>query len=404
MRNLKGKIEAFKKFSKYIIDTDRYETGFRVKNDKNLGWVVLDRDGRTVIYDNYKAFENAKEIKEPDTRNKKMTELEFKAVEKMLEIEAKDLAKQGFTPEQINAVMNVRMTTNKGFELLFAPMRKIIEAVDRGEIKMPMVSVFEDKKLVRISLKDAMAKMGDMRGYYFPRIRRTGQYVMYASKEGEFTIIEPFNSRFVNKFTVKDLESKGYKVEIKPSRKVGEDVFELSGNLVKTQQIVNAALERMDKTAKEKLSDEQLESLQTELDSIFATSLAEQISNIIRERGARAHMTRRSQDVYVGYEEDPLIAIPKYVQSGAGAKAKKNMTLKMLRALTGTEASWAQFKQENPEADYKDYRKLVEESMISQADQQVDFKWAMVYIKENTRNPEKADRVVGAIRGMTMAK
>ena len=208
----------------------------------------------------------------------------------------------------------------------------------------------------------------------------------------------------INKFTVKDLESKGYKVEIKPSRKVGEDVFELSGNLVKTQQIVNAALERMDKTAKEKLSDEQLESLQTELDSIFATSLAEQISNIIRERGARAHMTRRSQDVYVGYEEDPLIAIPKYVQSLAGAEAKKNMTLKMLRALTGTEVSWAQFKQENPEADYKDYRKLVEESMISQADQPVAFKWAMVYIKENTRNPEKADRVVGAIRGMTMAK
>lgn len=372
----------FKKFQKYLVKTDRMEFGFRVKNTE-VGWQVLDRSGHNVL------------ATVPN---------EFEALDKMLELEAQDLQKQGFTPEQVNAVMAVRMTTNKGFELLFAPMRELIKLAEAGKIKMPMVGVIEEGKAVQINLNKAMARMGDMRGFYFPRIRPQGRYVMTAKKDGEFSILETFTIERLKTARIKKLEKQGYKVTVRENEQLGEDVFQLTGPLIKTQQIVNAALEKIGKTAKAAASKSAIDELNKDLEDIFATSLAEQISNVIRERGARAHMTRRGPHVYTGYEENPLKAIPKYIKGLAGAEAKKNMTIKMIRALTGTETSWEDFQIQNPEADYEDYRNHVNEMMISQPKQKNAFKWAMAYIGENTRNPDLADNVVGWLRGAAVGK
>lgn len=382
--------EDFKKFQDYLVKTDQTQMGFRIRYDDDLKmWVVKDRTGHGNVY---------------TVKDKKGDAAEAEAIEKMLEFEAKDLEKQGYNPQQVQAIIGVRMTLNKGFELLFKPMRELIRAAEEQGFKLPDIPVYRDVKRVNISLKQAMAEMGDIRGSYFPRIRKGGRYVMTAKKEGSNPILETFDSRFLNKPRVAELEKQGYTVTIGRSGKVGEDVFELAGNLVKTQQIVNAALERIEKESKNELSKKHIEGISKDIQDLFASALAEQVSNVIRERGARAHMTSRAGEVYLGYEQNPLIAIPKYIKGLAGAEAKKNMVAKMLRALTGTEMSWTDYKAENPEADYSDYADHVKEMMIEQPKQPWAFKWAMAYIGENTRNPDFADNVVGVLRGAAVGK
>ncbi|HBJ74820.1 MAG TPA: hypothetical protein DDY86_04725 [Syntrophaceae bacterium] len=390
--------EDFQKFQRYLVKTDQTQMGFRVRYDKDLEmWVVKNRAGTGNVY---------------TVKGKKGDAAEVEAVEKMLEFEAKDLERQGFNPQQVQAIIGVRMTLNKGFELLFKPMREIIKTIEDQnkklskdkQIPIPEFPIYRDGKHVNISMKQAMAEMGDMRGSYFPRIRKGGRFVMTAKKQGSNPILETFNSRFLNKPRVAELEKQGYTVTIGESNKLGEDVFQMAGNLVKTQQIVNAALERIERESKGEFSNKHLESISKEIQDIFAAALAEQVSNVIRERGARAHMTQRSGEVYLGYEQNPLIAIPKYIKGLAGAEAKKNMTMKMLKALTGTEMSWADYKADNPDATGEDYADYVKEMMIEQGKQKTAFKWAIAYIGENTRNPDFADNVIGVLRGAAVGK
>lgn len=43
----------------------------------------------------------------------------------------------------------------------------------------------KDSEMRPLTIKQALAQMGDLRGVYFPRIREAGEYVMIAKKEGE---------------------------------------------------------------------------------------------------------------------------------------------------------------------------------------------------------------------------
>ena len=80
------------------------------------------------------------------------------------------------------------------------------------------------------------------------------------------------------------------------------------------------------------------------------------------------------------------------------------MVGKMMKALTGTEMSWADYQSENPEATKEDYAAHVKEMMIEQGKQPTAFKWALAYIGENTRNPDFADNIVGTLRGLAVGK
>jgi len=249
----------------------------------------------------------------------------------------------------------------------------------------------------------AMAQMNDLRGSYFPRIRKRGNFILTAKKEGEDNILKTFKSQRVMEVVKQGYERKGYLVTTSPSRQLGEDVFDLAGELIKTQQLVNAALEKVDKTVKAE-SKEDIEKINREMENIFATALAEQIGNVIRERGSRTHMTKRSTEYYKGFETDPAIAIAKYIRSLSGGDAKRTMVMRLLKAFTGTETSWPEFRDQNEGATYEDYRKHVKEMMIDQREQPNAFKWGKAYISEVTRNREFSDEVIGMVKGLAVAK
>ena len=372
--------ESYKKVKNYLLETDRTDSGFKISQKKDK-WTVKHRDGKEI----YTSSD------------------ETRAIEAVMEFEAADLQDKGFTPQEAGAVMAFRQSTNKGFEMLFGAMRRIIRAADEAGIDIPEVIVQREGRATQINLQQAMAEMGDMRGSYFPRIRSKGRYVMVAKKAGEDSILEPYSIKRFQNPRIKELENKGYQVTTSKSKQLGEDVFEAAGSLIKTQQIINAALEKIELKTKD-VSQQEIQELFKGMESIFASSVAEQVSNIIRERGARVSMGARSRELFLGYEEDPKMAIAKYIRGLSGGESKRNMVIKMLRAFTGTEKTWAEFKSENPGATFNNYRDHVKEAMIDQREQPNAFKWGKAYIAETTRNPEFADNVVGVLRGAAVGK
>jgi len=109
-----------------------------------------------------------------------------------------------------------------------------------------------------------------------------------------------------------------------------------------------------------------------QMKTLFAQFLAEEYANVIKARGFRGHMVKRAEatgpDVWVGYEEDPTIAIAQYIRDLSSGESKREMALKMVRAFTGTDITWQQCKEKIAErgakADYDEYLDFVEERRI----------------------------------------
>jgi N12 class adenine-specific DNA methylase/predicted RNA methylase len=151
---------GFAKVGKYLVKRDREMYGYRVKFDEDRNkWVVTTPDGNHTAY---------------------IAKREEDAVEKAITLEAQDLQKQNWTPQAIQAVVAFRMSTNKGFTLLTQSIRRIKEAYAKMGAKMPTVPVSGKE----VDLDLALSMMGDMRGFYFPRIRRPGRYILTAHKKG----------------------------------------------------------------------------------------------------------------------------------------------------------------------------------------------------------------------------
>jgi hypothetical protein len=148
--------------------------------------------------------------------------------------------------------------------------------------------------------------------------------------------------------------------------------------------------------------------LDQETQLLFAKTLAEQVANVIKARGHRAHMIERKlatgTDVWVGYEEDPVIALAKYARGLAAGESKKNMALRMVRAFTGTDISWQEFKADNEGAEYEDYLAEVDRRRIDPVKQPNAFREGKVYMEDILRNEEWMDRAIGTIKGAAVLK
>jgi hypothetical protein len=432
----------FKSVADYLIDSDKTGVGFNIE-DKAGWWVVSDPKGKEIFREESSMSTDGIDIGE------------IKALDEMGRAESEFLRGKGFSDLQVSAVGNFRKTTNKVFDLFISNLRSLQKMALENGIDEPLI-------IDGVTIKEAIAQMGSLRGTYYPRIRERGNFVLIATKEGQPNELHTFTHRFGAIGVAKaKFEKNGYKVEIKPSETVGEDVFELEGNLIKTQQIVNSALSKMEKG----------EAADNDLMAMFTTALSEQIANVIRKRGARTHMTKRSPVYYAGYETDPSVALAQYTVSAAGAESKRIMTNEMMRALSGTDIEWKEFKAvmqfngsyEDYVSDYRDanleitkeffdkhnspdeiaenkqaiedarallkdetdkeaieklketikdlrgfeygqYQKLVKSRMIDQGKQPNAFKWAKAYIEEMTRNTETADKVIGMIRSLAVVK
>ena len=434
----------------YLLDWDRSNTSYKVKPNEDGGWDVTELNGT-------------------DIKSNHATEAE--AIDASLKYEKADLKTAGKSEEFINAVEQVRITTNKVFELLAEDMRKLIAQAKESGFALPDITYTDQTtgEIVKIKFEEAMARIGDFRGSYFPRIRQKGNYVLIATDPmGDDNIRKEYLTQASMNADADIYRKQGYKVETKQADQLGEDVFEMAGSMVKTQQIITDALDKLKSTTNEA----EISAAYKEIENVFIANVANNIADVIKGRGSRGHMIKRAETYWRGFETDPIKALSMYIQSVAGGVTKREMMQKMFKALTGTEMSFkemkavrefdgnyeeylsdektvandfiteeifnkynnpdevaetkseikalrAQIKDETDEEilkvlkknmlkaqnkEYELYRNHVKAYMIEEGQQKNAFKWAKAFILENTRNREAADEIMGTLHGLAVGK
>ena len=449
---------GYKKLKEYLKHRDQNQIGYSIKkNEETKQWElfgVKDKKAPVAVFSD-----------------------EQQAVDAMIQAEADDYRKDGASDQAVNALIAARKITTNGFEILFQAMRELMIHYQATGQELPTETVNIDGKAVTVDLKLALAKMGDMRGYYMPRIRKPGRYTVTAVKKGAHPLLKNFDSKKIAELWASNKKQQGYEVSLGKSKRMPEDVFEMAGQVIAQEAIINEALQRI-RTKKYTLEDFGLEVVDRkqgpgkrdfmvkgpttkqlnalfkrmggrffpsdpggprvwhfenpgahfesrlakaiaferaamEVDSstqaVFAKALVEQVSNIIKGRGVRAHMIQRVDakglDVWEGYEEDPRIALAKYARGVSAGEAKKIMARNMLSHFTGTDISWQEFREmEGEDATYEDYLEFIENRRVDPVKQPNAFKEGKSYIQNMLRNEEAVDRLVGAVKGIAVLK
>ncbi|MBA3013972.1 MAG: strawberry notch family protein [Proteobacteria bacterium] len=443
--------KAYDRVMAYLIRCDRNAKGFRLVRDKqNNTWSVIDPGG--------KAVETGLD--------------EDSAVYRMIDLGVDYVREQGFSEKEVNAWKVTRVTLNRGFDIMAAQMRRIIEeARDSGQeepkVSIPVepkpwaivsenkdvaIALFESRQeamlvlqdmkkhkeatealaIIRrsgeemakdpisedVSLSTLLAKMGDLRGTYMPRIREAGGAVLVAKKEGANPIRENFDAFRIKRnangsqevvaipFTplakrAKELAANGYKVELRKNENLGEDVFSAARLVASTEAILKTAEK---KSTGPKTGDNEYDRAVQEINKGINMAVAD----IFKGRGFRGAMIARKEafgeHVWIGYEEDLLKSVVQYANSMAGGIAKRDTARDMVLAITGRDIPWSRYKAEQPGATFSDYLDMVNERRIDPATQKNAYHDVMHHMEEFLRNDEAADRMFGILKGLTALK
>jgi len=370
--------------------------------------------------------------------------------------ELDDLRAEGYSEGMVKIHAVFKQMLDRSFQVRIRNTRKMQAYYRNVGAAEPSISETIEGVKVNLTLQDYLDEMGDLRGFYFPRIRRDGKYALVGEKKGANPILEFFDLAveprvdeegnieknewrdwITKKLPIgrraKELEKQGYRVSFKRSDKLPEDVYQMAGSIVAMNEKIMKALEKMDPNTLSledfdlsftdrrvqakggvgmmrdfavygPLNKEQGQALKDigghwysafegepkgyhfphagknierqiiralanvrplvdkETTDLMAHHFLEELANIDKARGGRQHMIRRNQsrgaDVWTGYEEDPAVAITKYIAGLAGLESKRQMGGELVRYMTGTDVSWDNYKEIKQ---YKsDYDKYVE--------------------------------------------
>jgi hypothetical protein len=407
----------FKDWKRYIHNTDIKRQGFSIKfNIDSKQWEIKNPKG-TVVF---------RSIDEQE------------ASSTMYNLEAAEyLNRPGATEQGAMALLDFRMMNNDVYEIYAQPMRDIIAESELNGEPIPTITVEDDDgKSVTINMRFALAELGDLRGTYMPRLRQPGSWKVIAKKDGKQVFRIAGNK--VSAHTMAEaLIRDGYNIEtIDELKTLGEDVYEMAGQTLGIQEILNQALGNVGINAITKLKDlglrgkmvekddgstvyelkgqlfkkghaDALEALggvhayklskrsgqgvwtfvdppedieqkieqalfrtmgipTTNLKLLFATHLAREAANVVRQHGARARMMKRNtatgEEVWLGYETDPIMAVTASAKIAAGMRAKHEFAIDVLDIMSGTDVKWKEFKDtdEAKEIDNKNKERIRE--------------------------------------------
>jgi hypothetical protein len=460
----------------------KYVDGFTVKTPDGVyvGTAKTKESADTLIRDHHKANNMQGKVLMEDyqtttgmwqvwsNQNKLIKEFdnEADAVTATMEAEGKFLVKEGFSPEAINAILSFRAAMNRAFDLQVREWRKIVEmckekgwdiptteAIDedkrwavkdksgktiatyaeKSEAELFSESMGRTNKVVRqadsdirktITLEDAIARMGDLRGSYFPRQRRSGAVTMVAVNEqtGE-KILEEFDLYLLKGVKpehetgitnakellrsaanygtpmarrMRELKRKGFTVSTKMTEKTPEQVFETAQLAASISALLNESIDKSKKSGDSKAERQAFEAIHQ--------AVVLQVADLFKQRGALSSRMKRSEEYWEGFETDPLKAAVQYAKSMAGGIAKRQAAQEMTLAITGRDITWKQWKEDNPKGEYGDYMKFVKDRALDPVKQPNLYKEYFSWSKEVLRNDEQADRIIGTLRGLATLK
>lgn len=562
-------LKGYETFKSYLVNQDQNRIGYTVTQDPDSGHYLLFAPGRKKDSEPIGRF-----LGERDTFNSKTGEtIEKGAWDEAVRLEGQTRLEKGWTEQQVNALMQFRTAMLDSFDRRIQPWRDVIAKYEAEGWSLPTKTISTDEGPVKVDLKAALAEMGDLRGYYFPRIRQSGKYKLIAKGKGKQTWMNfydmvlstpvqegqevPILKAGINwgspvGWKIRELRKQGYSdFKISLSERMPEDVFDLAGQTVAMEQVINKALEDIQPegiklsafgltTSERKVNKKDPNWKPDEKDrkrpyrdfmihgptskpqsdifkelggkfyeegekgtpqvwhfqdpgpnfekrlarrmavsagnvdkamwDLFAGQLSEHIANIYKGRGDRQHMIARSPavgtEVWVGYDEDPNIALAKYTLGQGASEAKHINAVEMVRAMTGTDIAWARYRdiaayegsyddylqtvpkgelldrkdfekvnmpdqvkenqatvdrikeipsearteEEQKELEkaqdflYDSFRAFVKERRIDAAKQPNAFKEAKSYMSDMLRNDELLERVMGFVKGLATLK
>jgi len=392
--------KEYRAINKYLDDNDMNKYGYTVKMKEGIEESV----GKTF------------EIKDPDGKVVGTANSYDDGWAEATRLEVAKLAELGYSELAQDWVQGTREMSHNVFNILRGAINDLTKRYAAKGMSLPSVATWVDGARVEVDLKVALAKMGNMRGYFMPRIRKPGRFSMYAKpKKGYENKLHPILKHFESElFAAEEASRKKYDnyiVDIEKINKMPEDIFKIAGQVVAFQEIMNKALEQVSGEMKKGVAADvmaELEKAQLEM----GKQLAEGVANLFKGRGVRTHMIMRNDAVGVGvwkgYEEDSVQRMAKYVRGVAAGEAKKKMMLDMLRHMTGTDISWQEYQAEHTKAGldttYKDYLEFVKNRRIDPVKQRNIFHDALTYMEDMGRNDEAVDRIIGTVKGLAVLK
>lgn len=388
---------AYTKANKYLVSTDKTGIGFFIKENDEGRWEVYNSDGKLL----------------KDLRR------ESYAVAFMINAEQQLLRSKRWNKDALTVVRQARMLTNRGFDLTVKDMRRqIVTAQEQGIPEPTIVHIDDEGVRSDIALSEAISRMGDLRGTYFPRERTSNEYTLQAKGKNKTNQLHTFDGYIPlnevsfdakewakNKINrqlpiarkMRELEKLGYtEFSITPARSPSGMVFDVPGLLMSMDALLSSADEMVS------------EADMLEADRIILKAASEQLSlriaDIYKAKGSFTSRMRRKDILWEGYEEDALKALTSYAQRAATGAAMRETARDMLLTFTGRDVSWKQYKEENPDAEYKEYRKYVRQKAIHPRYQKKLYEDVRTYMSYILSPDTQVDRIIGYIKAGAVLK
>lgn len=221
------------------------------------------------------------------------------------------------------------------------------------------------------ALKESYNYMGQLRGSYFPRKRKPGDYaVLVEDRSGQrYRYHEAYKTTAMN--LAKKLQKQGYTgwngapVTVQMVKKLPESVY---GDLqmAKTAQAIEKAVDKM-------------EGVDPAVANRLRATLVNNVADIMKARGALSSKLGRSKNLVKGYIEDPMTAYRLNVMATAGGRAKAEFAKKAYAQILGQTVT-------NPDGTETKYQ------AIDPIADRALYERMLPYIEEQLRNDDRFDR------------
>jgi|GEM_PF-3291121 len=226
---------------------------------------------------------------------------------------------------------------------------------------------------VSFSLRELIDRMGQMRGFYAPRLRETGDYVVRGQRTGEDGAVERFRAHKEWRAGAEALRAKmeraGWDMEAVATV---EKLPEATQGIIKALELAKTVESAVNRVGED-------------VDAGLVRELLETLADEVKARGFRAQYIRRTGrhgDVVQGYFKDALERYTRYAGATAYGLAKMEAAGKAAKALFGQD--------DTAGIDIRKERDV--------------YRLAVDYLSENLRNAEAGDRVFALAKSVASLK
>jgi uncharacterized protein YcfJ len=230
-----------------------------------------------------------------------------------------------------------------------------------------------DENGTSFSFAEMVEKMGQLRGFYAPRLREQGDYVVRGQRTGADGDIERFRAH-------KEWRKSAEKLRLE-MRRAGWDM-EPVGKLDKLPEATQGILKTLELA---KTVESAVNQVGEDVDAGLVQEILETLADEVKARGFRSQSIRRSGrhgEVVQGYFKDAVERFARYAGSTAYGLAKMEAAEKAAKVLFGTAGA--------PGLDIKKERDT--------------YRLAVDYLAENLRNAESGDRVFALAKSVASLK